>query len=151
MFGNCPKNFGNFTMVSTLNPCSHCWSLTTCTPWMPKEIQKAPMTRRRPQVTVKVKRKLSHRAWCMLFVWLNAWRLGMDECCLCVQVPKPRTWNRGSKPRSWNWGFFFFSPFYGGLPRVNIRVFFFRPFPAGCPGLIPGFFFFTLFRRAAQG
>jgi hypothetical protein len=38
--------------------------------------------------------------------------------------------------------FFFFSPFSGGLPKVNTRVFFFfffRPFLAGCPGLIPEF------------
>jgi hypothetical protein len=50
--------------------------------------------------------------------------------------------------------FFFFSPFSGGLPRVNTRVFFPRPFPADCPGLILGFyycFFSPFFRRAAQG
>ncbi len=47
----------------------------------------------------------------------------------------------GGLPRV-NTRVFVFPPFSGGLPRVNTRVFFSRPCPAGCPGLIPWFFFF---------
>ncbi len=46
---------------------------------------------------------------------------------------------------------FCFSPFSGGLPKVNTRVFSPCPFPAGCPGLILGFFFLFLFPPPLSG